>query len=146
MELDRGNFEFYIVDFIKNYDTYRNHLEWHDADFFMIVEDEFLEMTKYICSGLRFIAYNIGIELEYIDFHAIRKESEKVYEHYYNDTFYEVIEWEITQIHLRVQKWFERIVLELKKFINNEHQYWENTNWFIYDKLNEIKTDDVFME
>jgi hypothetical protein len=126
-------------------DYYYHILENQGRDFFLIVDEKKYNKTTHILKLLDNIANDFFVEFDKINLKEIIEKNNKIYEQYYNDKFYQFIEWVRTEINIVIQKRFETLIDRvIHHILKREKSYWENTEKYIFEKCKEINIDKVF--
>ena len=119
-------FENALKDFITNRIDYYEHIAHQHADPFLTQDYSFYNKTCHIQSLLQIIAFNLFLEIDNIDFPEVHKKCEDAYVCFNQPFDYEeVIEYEITILHQRIQKNIETLIDEIRQHVTvSEKEYW----------------------
>jgi len=131
------NFLSSVNDFSANYDRYKEHCKANiRRDEFLIVDEDVLVINEHIHIALIQLDNFLHVGLEKIDFEGIREKAIDIYNATHDDEFYEVIEWENSQINCILLDGIKKIKKKLVKVVlEKEKHYWKEKHHSIYRKV-----------
>lgn len=140
IENDYQEFISAVKDFVMNLGNYNEHLESNQGrDFFLFVDEEQIDMTRHIYKVLMNINNYLLISLPTIPTKEIREKSLSIYEAYYKDNFYEIIEWENSELNFWLEKWKNIILPGLKHLIfEKECNFWSKKHPTVVKQLGKV--------
>ena len=135
----RSLFEDTVKDFVLNWKKYFEHIKHQGADPFLVQPLDFYMQTQHIHNCMIHISNELNLGMKAIDFQQIRDSLEELYDNWGTVCDDEVLEYEITVLHSKLEEYVEPIIAGLKKLIlNSEQDFWRINFPIIYQEAQNI--------
>ncbi len=134
----RNQFENELLFFISNLENFQNFQRDHwNRDYHLGVEDTDLIYFEAMHRNFDFLSDYLNVTNPIPNLNELKRESSKKFK----QDFYELYEQDLSEWMESFEKLMIKLIKEAKQFIEDESEYWINTNLTVFNYINNIQDD-----